>query len=585
MNIIPNFSFETNVSLEGYTTKKEASLCLSKKGATLIGRNKMAFTQVSLTVDDFLLYATSGHAFCNLFDYDPNRKYWFSNSDGQKYLSYPVYHNGPNKGAMKLAVKSDLFFKGAQAVYVDVDYTKYTAIPDYLSTLTYQPTCVYMSYSDGIAKPRGKEDVVSRRFRLVYVLDQVYGRDDLRRISQSLGDQIVIDTAEPMEDDCGERPCQYMNGVYGNPETYKSDIIYSVWDFPQAVDPPVPAGSVPSTPPTGVTFNENMLRDMESMSYQDFMHHYSLQYRYVYRTERPGEWIANMYQFTDENYLQLYFYLEIQVDGQNRRRKLFKNACLRRLMYPDIDQDTLLFNLYVDRHRFFDNSDGVITLDTLKRKVTHAMEMTPEQLSAYCSREIAKYKEERPRFIVMPGIRTDRGMLSSIAKAIRWTEIDNAYDRSVSLQENMERLDIPMSTLYRYCDERGIDTRPGAPQTERERREARRIARKADIELFKETYDPNLSLRKNLDCLEKAGLKMSIWRIVDWKQEYYESAQHQQQVFTPITLGPDPFANWTANPADYGISPSDWDSPAVTEELQPITSPWGPAPTFSWMFS
>ena len=40
MNIIPNFSFETNVSLEGYTSKKEASLCLSKKGAAIIGRNR-----------------------------------------------------------------------------------------------------------------------------------------------------------------------------------------------------------------------------------------------------------------------------------------------------------------------------------------------------------------------------------------------------------------------------------------------------------------------------------------------------------------------------------------------------------------
>ncbi len=100
------------------------------------------------------------------------------------------------------------------------------------------------------------------------------------------------------------------------------------------------------------------------------------------------------------------------------------------------------------------------------------------------------------------------------------------------------------------------------------------------------TYQiPNLSLRRNLGNLEKAGLKMSMGRIVDWTQKYYVPAQHQQQAFPPITLGPAPFANWTANPADYGISPSDWDSPVITEELQPITSPWGTAPTFSWMFS
>ncbi|MBR0300952.1 MAG: hypothetical protein IJQ93_11640, partial [Bacteroidales bacterium] len=199
-----SFTFRTSVSLDYYEKKTEATACLSKAGAKAISKSKMAFREVSVTIPEFLEYATSGYAFCNLFEYDPDQRYWIETPDGKKMQAYPVYKNGPNKGAMKLTTKSDQFFKGAQTVFVDVDYTRFTSVEKYIATLSYQPSCVYMSYSDGLAK--GKRKIVSRRFRLVYVLDQIVGRDDLKRISQAINDQIVIDTAEPMEDECGTRP-------------------------------------------------------------------------------------------------------------------------------------------------------------------------------------------------------------------------------------------------------------------------------------------------------------------------------------------------------------------------------------------
>lgn len=100
----------------------------------------------------FLEYATSGYAFCNLFEYDPDQRYWIETPDGKKMQAYPVYKNGPNKGAMKLTTKSDQFFKGAQTVFVDVDYTRFTSVEKYIATLSYQPSCVYMSYSDGLER-------------------------------------------------------------------------------------------------------------------------------------------------------------------------------------------------------------------------------------------------------------------------------------------------------------------------------------------------------------------------------------------------------------------------------------------------
>ena len=139
-----NFVFRVNVSNDSYMTKSEASACLSLAGAKAVGKVKMAFREKSLTVDQFLQQALTGHAFCNLFDYDPNQKYWIETSSGKRFQSYPVYRVGNNKGCMKLNFKSDRFFRGSQTVFVDIDYTRFKTIPEYLDCLTLKPTCVYM---------------------------------------------------------------------------------------------------------------------------------------------------------------------------------------------------------------------------------------------------------------------------------------------------------------------------------------------------------------------------------------------------------------------------------------------------------
>ncbi len=71
---LENFKFQTNVSCEGYQCKSDASACLSTPGAKAIGKETMAFVRMRVNISEFLGYATSGHAFCNLFNYDPMKK-------------------------------------------------------------------------------------------------------------------------------------------------------------------------------------------------------------------------------------------------------------------------------------------------------------------------------------------------------------------------------------------------------------------------------------------------------------------------------------------------------------------------------
>ena len=519
MIIDKNFQFRVNVSRDNYVKKSDATACLSRVGAKAIGKEKMAFWEYSVTVDQFLQGALKGYTFCNLFAFDPNQKYWLDRGDGKRDYSYPVYQLGPNKGFMKLDFKRDQFFRGSQTVFVDIDLTRFESIPEYITSLTIPPTCVYMSYSDGLEKG----GVTSRRFRMVYVFDSVLGKDDLKVVSRCITNSIVRDTAEPMEDDCGERPSQYFNGVYGNDECYASYRIYSRYEFPESL-PEIdesqlqPQAHDPNKPI--VQFDERLLYDMGTMDYETFMHYYSTRYRYYYRTE-TNNWINGTYQLTDENYLQLWWPREKITDGNHRRRTLFKRACLRKLINPYVDADTLLFNMYVDLNRFIDFSDHVITLDMLKRRVERAMQMDWDELQEYCEYEIAYWKDNRQKFILHPNVPHTQGVISSVSKEVHYAELDGKYDRTKSVKENLAILDgEKRSTLYRYCSERGIPTNPNRTMTEAQRREASRQA-KIDMKAqFMRLYDPILSASKNKEIMAQHGIDISEGTVRNWSKDY-----------------------------------------------------------------
>lgn len=511
-----NYAFRVNISLDGYARKSDSTACLSRAGAKAIGKEKMAFVEQSITVDDFLFYASSGHSFANLFSFNPDKEYWIE-SNGSHYKSFPVYRSGNRQGAMKLNFKTDEFFSGSQTIFVDIDDTKYTTLEEYIGMLPMQPTAAYSSFSDNVEK-HGK---ISRRWRLVYVFYSTLGLEDFKTTSKAIHRYIELCTGERMDDNCGTRPSQYMNGGFPTGDLFKSGYIYGISDFApyEDIDNMLETESATSE----FIFNQNMVDDMESMAYNDFMHYNSWR-GYTYRTEREDAWERGIYQLTDDNYLQLWYYRETVMDGEHRRRKLFKNACLRRLMKPDIDADTLLFNLYVDAHRFFDNSDGVLTLDCLESKVIKAMGMSEEELREYCSWEIEYWQKNRPMFILNSGVDHSVAEINRICKEVRYKQLDLLYDPTISVQENIARgIDVPQATLYRYCAERWINTNPQKPMTYREKRKVKKAERNGDIEVFKKLYDPQLSLRDNLKVLKKAGIRIkSVETVKNWVNKYYE---------------------------------------------------------------
>ena len=76
------------------------------------------------------------------------------------------------------------------------------------------------------------------------------------------------------------------------------------------------------------------------------------------------------YQFCNEDYLELSWIGSITAN--------FHRGWLRRVIKPSITPSELLFNLINDAEYFFDNSDGVLDVDTLVTKVRQCFSQDTE---------------------------------------------------------------------------------------------------------------------------------------------------------------------------------------------------------------
>lgn len=514
MNYNETFKFRVNISSEYYETKEISKATLTTVGAKSIGKNKMSFKEKEVTAREMLNYAVSGYSFAPVFEVNPNVKYCITGTDGKKSYSYPVYSRGANKGALKLTFKRDEFFKSSSVVFLDIDNTKYPTIPDYLNTLEFKPTFCYPSYSDNIQK----NGITSRRFRMAYVFNSPMSAEQFRKANKSLNCKTEIDTAEELDDKCNEAVSQYFNGVYDCTEKYYTGIIYDYSDFIDPItDQPKYNTTAPEPEPTEtkeeptekeITYSKAMFYDMCHLDYDRFMIRWRRHFHYSYDNSNPNGWIKwgeteIYYQFVGEDYFELYWNVNRVQDGQKRRKKVYERMCLRKLMNPEISLDTLMFCAYEDIHRFFDNSDNVLNPDDyILRNATNAYKMKLTEIESKYSDNIAYLRQtSNPKdHIILKSGSAAGGQANLVKSEIKFSLIDGIYDTALSVKENLAKIEaelfpISKSSLYEYCKSRKIDTK------------------QSKNELILEAYDPEISLRKNWDYINKNVCKVSLGKL------------------------------------------------------------------------
>lgn len=527
-----NYKFIISLSTEGYYDKKIAGAmigsCKDEKNKEIkreygFKLNKgIQYYRTTTTPEELLNYLTNGYVACHLF------------------TDKPVFSRRE---------KRDDYFRGAYGVFIDIDETRYNNVNEFISVLEYKPTLYYTTYSN-------KKEGNGARFRLMYVFDDLLtnNRIEYRYIAWKVMEKIEKDTQEIIHDKCGLKCSQYFNGTnFSNPDLIEcesgcTNIIYNQKDFDctekgyidflekfcyysaktkinriaiEGELERLKAGEIYATPLTkkeekivkeieydGVeeddtkieVCSDNIKGAMYKFGYDEFMMRNSHNYTYFYRVEKDT-WINNSFQIIDEDYFALYYPVSKVMDKQNRRKHLYERMCLRRVMNPNVSADTLLFNAYVDREKFFDNSDGVLSIDCLVKNVERAMSLSIEEIEEAYSENIKYLRSQAPkdRIIYKRELFEDKAELNKLRKEAHYYLIWELYDNKLTIKENLIILN---SVLPFKVSEKTL---------KRFSKEANKKSEKEE-EIIK-LINPSLSSRENEKILREKGYNISYKKI------------------------------------------------------------------------
>lgn len=544
MLTMTDYKFKVSLSNEAYfnkeisgamigSTKDENNRIIRKKYGYKANKG-IGYLETDVTPEKLLDSLINGYVFCHLFNPTTVRK----------------------DGTFSSSEKKDDNFSGSYCIGVDIDETNFQTVSDYINSLEYKPTFYYTSYSNKPEKPKFRMVYVFNEL--------ISNKYFFRYCAWNLNKKIELDTKEPITDDCNLRCSQYFNGTnLSNPDLTVeygiTNIIYSLSDFninesgfihfltnncyyksksksrdieinnllniynnsfnniytfssttyytdlqkmghqSYTTYEPINEVTVSDSSINEIGYNTTLVNDMSRLDYEEFMKYNRHKYNYFYRVEKT-EWIDNLYQFIDDDYFALYWNCKKVNDGNKRRKKVYERMCLRRVINPDVDIDTIIFNAYEDIHRFFDNSDNTLNTDYIVKNAVRCFELSIDDIKSIYSDNISYLKSRKPKSGVI--LKRNVGTLAernTFLKSIRYTLIDDCFDCNCSISENLDYINenlfpICEKSLYTYCEDRGINTK--------------QYKINADEEILS-LYDANLSIRKNVENMNNLGIKIS----------------------------------------------------------------------------
>lgn len=545
-----NYLFNVSLSNESYfnkeisgamigTTKDENNRKIRKQYGYRANKG-IGYKEVTVNAETLLNSLINGNVFCHLFNPQQVRK----------------------DGTFGSSQKKDENFKGSYCIGVDIDETGYKSISDYIEQLEYKPTFYYSSYSNKADKPKFRmvyvfNELITGKYFFRYCAwqlnmqiendtDEEITDDCNLRCSQYFNGTNINNSDLVVEygitnniysfNDFGITETGYINFL-SNDCFYKSkskernlEISYIINNYYSISSNNFnysfssttyynDCGKFEQSDSTGydeineVTLSEStkrayeysttLVNDMSRLSYDEFMKYNRHKYKYFYRVEKE-DWIDNLYQFVDANYFALYYNVKTVKDGSKRRKKVFERMCLRRVINPYVDIDTIIFNAYEDIARYFDNSDGVLNTEYITTNAVRCFSLSIDDIIEMYSDNIEYLKSKAPKSGII--LKRNSGTLAernTYLKSIRYKIIDDYYNSDLTVEENKVFItnnvfSVSDDTLYRYCKDRGIKTNQA------------RINKDDEILGL---YDFNLSLRKNLENLKNRGYKISLGKL------------------------------------------------------------------------
>ena len=397
---------KVSISTQGFTSKPQSSQISS-----------LHFNEQDVHISELANFISKGHSYCNIF----------------------------NKTSFGVKDKNKNNFRYSNIISVDIDHTT-VSMDEALSHIQTIPSIAYETYSNG------KDGLYSYRF--IYALTEMVGIDKVYPLIDYFYGKVEAEL-NITTDKRTKNPYQYFNGTF-NKRVITNNIEYNPLDLS-----PFISSLRPSNTPSGIVAHKVEKRALESKYESLFINDFFTMKFSELLDKYIGAFINKEHSdipSVDEDTPIIYFpedYREIRrydgkiKDGNGRRNKLFINGIIRRLIEPSLSFDNILFNLVYEVYYYIDNTDKVITKNTL---VGIAKNVMNTNIDDYKGLGISKRKYmANPKYCV----KYNKTKKSVSKMKINYDLVGELYDDLLSDKQNVEimkeyGIQISVSTLRKW---------------------------------------------------------------------------------------------------------------------------------------
>ena len=388
----------------------------------------------------------------------------FAEGIAKGYCYAPIFKSA----TFCMGEKTDKNFDYSSFISIDIDHSK-TDMNTMIENIKYRPTLAYTSCSNGLDGEYS--------YRLIYCFsDKIEGTREYSNYVYTILDANGIPVNDI--DKRSFKASQYYNGNgCGNIDIKVSNIIYNKKDYIEYYKDYFNNNESinlthNTTHPTIMSYNDTFVNknfeyDYWNMRMEDVLSKYVYEYPNIEHTPLPVVDEDTPYIMFPSDYIEIKRYWRVEDgrtakirDGEGRRRKLFLNGILRRLIVPSITFDNLIYNLLFELVYYVSNYEAENVID--KKEIFHiARNVMKADMTKY-----EGLKGTDRRFVVNPRYCEKYGLnkkqVRNVAmKMIRNQGIGELYDCSLNDNQNLEimkqhGLDISPSTLKRWRKENGI---------------------------------------------------------------------------------------------------------------------------------
>ena len=394
----------------------------------------------------------------------------FADGIADGYCYTPIY----NSSTFTMSDKTDRNFDYSSFISLDIDHAT-VDMNTMVDGLEYKPTIAYTSCSNGLDG--------NYSYRLIYCFsDKIEGTREYSNYVYTILDANGIPVNDI--DKRSLKASQYYNGNgCGNIDIKVSNIIYNKIDFieyykdyynniiytnnTESINVTNNTTHTPIISLNDTFVNKNFEDDYWNMRMEDVLSKYVDVFPNIEHTPLPVVSDDTPYIMFPSDYIEIKRYWKksngraIKItDGNGRRKKLYINGVIRRLINPSITFDNLLFNLLYELVYYISNFDAENIID--KKEIYY---IARNVMKADLSRAEGLKGTDR-RFMVNPRYCEKYGLnkkqvRNMACKMLRNDSIGELYDCSKTDKENLEvmkshGLDISPITLKRWRKENGI---------------------------------------------------------------------------------------------------------------------------------